>query len=131
MGFGPSVGGNQVWAYHAGPCDGVVPPLSGWNVPHDAPVDNAFAVRPVPRSQGEDAFAKQALVARKRLRDGHVEEEKWKQIEAARRKERDKERTHKREVKRKVEEEQRAKENHKRKIEEEKRKWEEDVRMRD
>jgi hypothetical protein len=109
----------------------MIPPLSGWNVPHDAPVDASFTVRPVPRDQVEDAVAKHALVARKRLREGRAEEEKWTRIEAIRRKDREQERMRKREAKRKAEEEQCMKESRKRQAEEEQRKREKDVRMRE
>merc|ERR1712087_1022409 len=36
--FGPKVGGDQVWAYHNNK-DAQTPPLSGWKVPYDGPVD--------------------------------------------------------------------------------------------
>ncbi|CAJ1363675.1 unnamed protein product [Effrenium voratum] len=42
--FGPKVGGDQVWAYH--PEKAPTPPLSGWKVPYDGPVDNTFILQP-------------------------------------------------------------------------------------
>merc|ERR1712151_854350 len=36
--FGPKVGGDQVWAYHNNK-DAQTPPLTGWKVPYDGPVD--------------------------------------------------------------------------------------------
>eukprot|EP00930_Biecheleria_cincta_P010835 TRINITY_DN11318_c0_g2_i1.p1 TRINITY_DN11318_c0_g2~~TRINITY_DN11318_c0_g2_i1.p1 ORF type:complete len:1067 (+),score=292.64 TRINITY_DN11318_c0_g2_i1:81-3281(+) len=42
--FGPKVGGDQVWAYH--PEKAGTPPLSGWKVPYDGPVDNTFILQP-------------------------------------------------------------------------------------
>lgn len=42
--FGPKVGGDQVWAYHSEKAP--TPPLSGWKVPYDGPVDNTFILQP-------------------------------------------------------------------------------------
>eukprot|EP00933_Yihiella_yeosuensis_P041191 TRINITY_DN35612_c0_g1_i1.p1 TRINITY_DN35612_c0_g1~~TRINITY_DN35612_c0_g1_i1.p1 ORF type:complete len:1094 (-),score=364.73 TRINITY_DN35612_c0_g1_i1:147-3428(-) len=42
--FGPKVGGDQVWAYH--PNKDTTPPLNGWKVPYDGPVDNSFVLTP-------------------------------------------------------------------------------------
>merc|ERR1712157_526390 len=41
--FGPKVGGDQVWAYQP---DGSTqtPPMKGWKVPFDGPVDPMFTV---------------------------------------------------------------------------------------
>lgn len=44
--FGPSIGGNQVWAYHPSRA-AATPPPSEWNVPHDGAIDPKFAVKPV------------------------------------------------------------------------------------
>eukprot|EP00930_Biecheleria_cincta_P072916 TRINITY_DN60257_c0_g1_i1.p1 TRINITY_DN60257_c0_g1~~TRINITY_DN60257_c0_g1_i1.p1 ORF type:complete len:1494 (+),score=434.52 TRINITY_DN60257_c0_g1_i1:52-4533(+) len=41
--FGPSVGGDQVWAYHPSRTAGT-PPASEWNVPHDGDIDPSFSV---------------------------------------------------------------------------------------
>merc|ERR1712113_999073 len=38
--FGPKIGGDQVWAYHASQAQ--TPPKSGWKVPYDGPVDSTF-----------------------------------------------------------------------------------------
>ncbi|CAJ1409447.1 unnamed protein product [Effrenium voratum] len=37
------VGGDQVWAYHPS-CTAGTPPASQWNVPHDGPIDQNFAI---------------------------------------------------------------------------------------
>merc|ERR1712203_750590 len=42
--FGPSVGGEQVWAYHPS-CTAATPPASEWNVPHDGEIDPSFSVK--------------------------------------------------------------------------------------
>eukprot|EP00403_Amphidinium_massartii_P021773 CAMPEP_0178399264 /NCGR_PEP_ID=MMETSP0689_2-20121128/15192_1 /TAXON_ID=160604 /ORGANISM="Amphidinium massartii, Strain CS-259" /LENGTH=1213 /DNA_ID=CAMNT_0020020039 /DNA_START=145 /DNA_END=3785 /DNA_ORIENTATION=- len=43
--FGPKVGGDQVWAYHAHqPMD--APPRTGWQVPYDGPVEKSMTVLP-------------------------------------------------------------------------------------
>eukprot|EP00927_Polykrikos_kofoidii_P004608 TRINITY_DN11825_c0_g1_i2.p1 TRINITY_DN11825_c0_g1~~TRINITY_DN11825_c0_g1_i2.p1 ORF type:complete len:1658 (-),score=400.74 TRINITY_DN11825_c0_g1_i2:139-5112(-) len=47
--FGPNVGGNQVWAYHASRT-AMTPPVSEWNVPHDGKIDPSFSVTPVDSS---------------------------------------------------------------------------------
>ena len=41
--FGPKVGGDQVWAFHSEKAP--TPPLSGWKVPYDGPVDNTFILQ--------------------------------------------------------------------------------------
>lgn len=41
--FGPSVGGDQVWAYHPSRT-ATTPPASEWNVPHDGDIDSTFSV---------------------------------------------------------------------------------------
>merc|ERR1740129_1371960 len=41
--FGPKVGGDQVWAYHA-ERNSSSPPSSGWKIPYDGPVDPTFAI---------------------------------------------------------------------------------------
>jgi len=43
--FGPKVGGDQVWAYHADKTS-VNPPQTGWKVPYDGPVDASMAITP-------------------------------------------------------------------------------------
>merc|ERR1712190_500885 len=40
--FGPKIGGDQVWAYHAAQTQ--TPPKSGWRVPYDGPVDSTFVL---------------------------------------------------------------------------------------
>lgn len=40
--FGPKVGGDQVWAYHAEKA--MCPPANGWKVPYDGDVDNTFSI---------------------------------------------------------------------------------------
>merc|ERR1711862_814009 len=40
--FGPKIGGDQVWAYHA--AQAATPPKSGWKVPYDGPVDPTFII---------------------------------------------------------------------------------------
>merc|ERR1712151_802485 len=42
--FGPSVGGEQVWAYHPSRT-AAPPPASEWNVPHDGAIDPSFSVK--------------------------------------------------------------------------------------
>eukprot|EP00913_Durusdinium_trenchii_P031989 g29962.t1 len=41
--FGPKVGGDQVWAYHPSR-SAMTPPLRGWKVPYDGPVDDSFVI---------------------------------------------------------------------------------------
>eukprot|EP00928_Gymnodinium_smaydae_P001295 TRINITY_DN1048_c0_g1_i4.p1 TRINITY_DN1048_c0_g1~~TRINITY_DN1048_c0_g1_i4.p1 ORF type:complete len:986 (-),score=252.25 TRINITY_DN1048_c0_g1_i4:64-3021(-) len=41
--FGPKVGGDQVWAYHPDKTS-QTPPLAGWKVPYDGPVDGTLAL---------------------------------------------------------------------------------------
>eukprot|EP00927_Polykrikos_kofoidii_P000808 TRINITY_DN10312_c0_g1_i1.p1 TRINITY_DN10312_c0_g1~~TRINITY_DN10312_c0_g1_i1.p1 ORF type:complete len:1137 (-),score=289.10 TRINITY_DN10312_c0_g1_i1:227-3637(-) len=41
--FGPRVGGDQVWAYHPDKT-AMSPPLTGWKVPYDGPVDTTFKI---------------------------------------------------------------------------------------
>lgn len=43
--FGPKVGGDQVWAYHSSRT-AMTPPLHGWKVPYDGPVDDSFVIGP-------------------------------------------------------------------------------------
>jgi len=40
--FGPKIGGDQVWAYHASHTQ--TPPTGGWKVPYDGPVDPSFVI---------------------------------------------------------------------------------------
>eukprot|EP00405_Crypthecodinium_cohnii_P037215 CAMPEP_0206547384 /NCGR_PEP_ID=MMETSP0325_2-20121206/13263_1 /ASSEMBLY_ACC=CAM_ASM_000347 /TAXON_ID=2866 /ORGANISM="Crypthecodinium cohnii, Strain Seligo" /LENGTH=540 /DNA_ID=CAMNT_0054046677 /DNA_START=44 /DNA_END=1663 /DNA_ORIENTATION=+ len=42
--FGPIVGGDQVWAYHAPGADQDLPPTSDWTIPHDGPIDPTFSI---------------------------------------------------------------------------------------
>mmetsp|Transcript_28537 Transcript_28537/g.87578 ORF Transcript_28537/g.87578 Transcript_28537/m.87578 type:complete len:942 (+) Transcript_28537:434-3259(+) len=42
--FGPKVGGDQVWAFHA--TKDLVPPASGWMVPFNGPIDPTLQVKP-------------------------------------------------------------------------------------
>merc|ERR1711957_152287 len=43
--FGPSVGSNQVWAFHpADPSSKELPPTSKWCIPHDGQVDPSFSL---------------------------------------------------------------------------------------
>eukprot|EP00931_Biecheleriopsis_adriatica_P050407 TRINITY_DN29181_c0_g1_i1.p1 TRINITY_DN29181_c0_g1~~TRINITY_DN29181_c0_g1_i1.p1 ORF type:complete len:1018 (+),score=299.85 TRINITY_DN29181_c0_g1_i1:144-3197(+) len=58
--FGPKVGGDQVWAYQ--PCKDETPPLSGWKVPYDGPVDKNLAIKAQktktkPAAEAEAGFA--------------------------------------------------------------------------
>jgi len=46
--FGPKVGGDQVWAYHADK-NAAMPPQSGWKVPYDGPVDTTFQIQYKPK----------------------------------------------------------------------------------
>merc|ERR1712187_443155 len=50
--FGPKVGGDQVWAYHANKTS-LVPPTTGWRVPFNGDIDPnaAMEVRLAPRPQ--------------------------------------------------------------------------------
>ncbi|CAE8618619.1 unnamed protein product [Polarella glacialis] len=41
--FGPSIGGQMVWAYHPSR-QAATPPSAEWNVPHDKSIDNSFTV---------------------------------------------------------------------------------------
>jgi len=41
--FGPTVGGDQVWAFHPSRTS-ALPPHSEWNVPHDGPIDHTFTI---------------------------------------------------------------------------------------
>eukprot|EP00928_Gymnodinium_smaydae_P001301 TRINITY_DN1048_c1_g2_i2.p1 TRINITY_DN1048_c1_g2~~TRINITY_DN1048_c1_g2_i2.p1 ORF type:complete len:249 (+),score=51.92 TRINITY_DN1048_c1_g2_i2:53-748(+) len=41
--FGPKVGGDQVWAYHPDK-SAQTPPLAGWKVPYDGPVDGTLSL---------------------------------------------------------------------------------------
>lgn len=43
--FGPKIGGDQVWCYHADK-SAQTPPLSGWKVPYDGPLDPTFLLTP-------------------------------------------------------------------------------------
>mmetsp|Transcript_80530 Transcript_80530/g.193155 ORF Transcript_80530/g.193155 Transcript_80530/m.193155 type:complete len:839 (-) Transcript_80530:110-2626(-) len=55
--FGPKVGGDQVWAYHNSRA-AQTPPLRGWKVPYDGPVDESFVIGPV--QQNAQAYQGQA-----------------------------------------------------------------------
>lgn len=41
--FGPTVGGDQVWAHHPSRM-AATPPSTDWNVPHDGAIDKSFSV---------------------------------------------------------------------------------------
>merc|ERR1712226_702105 len=41
--FGPSAGGEMMWAYHPSR-KATTPPAAEWNVPHDGPIDPTFTV---------------------------------------------------------------------------------------
>jgi len=56
--FGPKVGGDQVWAYHADKAS-VAPPQTGWKVPYDGPVDASMFITPKPKP-GQPAAGQQA-----------------------------------------------------------------------
>merc|ERR1712087_269623 len=43
--FGPKVGGDQVWAYHADK-SAQTPPINGWKVPYDGAVDQTMQLSP-------------------------------------------------------------------------------------
>merc|ERR1712176_17484 len=47
--FGPSVGGDLVWAYHGNKAS-MVPPPAGWTVPFNGEVDNTMKVSQVPKA---------------------------------------------------------------------------------
>mmetsp|Transcript_68045 Transcript_68045/g.121157 ORF Transcript_68045/g.121157 Transcript_68045/m.121157 type:complete len:211 (+) Transcript_68045:42-674(+) len=42
--FGPSIGGDLVWAFHPSR-KAITPPMADWNVPHDGPIDKTFSVK--------------------------------------------------------------------------------------
>merc|ERR1712232_462456 len=44
--FGPKVGGDQVWAYHANKAS-TVPPSTGWRVPFNGDVDPSLSIKPI------------------------------------------------------------------------------------
>eukprot|EP00927_Polykrikos_kofoidii_P059628 TRINITY_DN54773_c0_g1_i1.p1 TRINITY_DN54773_c0_g1~~TRINITY_DN54773_c0_g1_i1.p1 ORF type:complete len:1286 (+),score=290.34 TRINITY_DN54773_c0_g1_i1:85-3942(+) len=51
--FGPKVGGDQVWAYHPEK-NSSGPPLIGWKVPYDGPVDSTFRIETKTSQDGWD-----------------------------------------------------------------------------
>eukprot|EP00434_Breviolum_minutum_P025280 symbB.v1.2.022334.t3/scaffold1974.1/size94090/10 len=54
--FGPKVGGDQVWAYHSSRT-AMTPPLHGWKVPYDGPVDDSFVIGPAGAAPPQASFA--------------------------------------------------------------------------
>merc|ERR1719162_1853345 len=50
--FGPKVGGDQVWAYHADK-NAAMPPQTGWKVPYDGPVDPTFVIQYKPKAAAQ------------------------------------------------------------------------------
>merc|ERR1712039_1068041 len=42
--FGPKVGGDQVWAYHANKTS-MVPPATGWRVPFNGDIDSSMQLK--------------------------------------------------------------------------------------
>jgi len=75
--FGPKVGGDQVWAYHADKVS-VGPPQGGWKVPYDGPVDASMAVtpkaaqaaQPAQHQQQQQAMMQQQLAAAQQQQQG-------------------------------------------------------------
>merc|ERR1712139_251678 len=55
--FAPSIGGDQVWAYHPSRT-AATPPASEWNVPHDGPIDPTFSVAACKSSGKKNSDAK-------------------------------------------------------------------------
>jgi len=60
--FGPSVGGDQVWAFHPSRTSSM-PPNCDWNVPHDGKIDPSFTIsavdkKPLAASEGMEAEEK-------------------------------------------------------------------------
>lgn len=51
--FGPSVGGDQVWAFHPSRTS-TTPPASEWNIPNDGPIDSTFTITPRTKAQPRD-----------------------------------------------------------------------------
>merc|ERR1712087_335504 len=45
--FGPKVGGDQVWAYHANKTS-MVPPVTGWRVPFNGDIDSTMLLKTTP-----------------------------------------------------------------------------------
>merc|ERR1712151_592133 len=45
--FGPKVGGDQVWAYHANKTS-MVPPPTGWRVPFNGDIDSSMQLKSTP-----------------------------------------------------------------------------------
>merc|ERR1712083_18043 len=45
--FGPKVGGDQVWAYHANKTS-MVPPVTGWRVPFNGDIDSTMQLKTTP-----------------------------------------------------------------------------------
>eukprot|EP00747_Dinoflagellata_sp_TGD_P197729 gnl/TRDRNA2_/TRDRNA2_69467_c0_seq1.p1 gnl/TRDRNA2_/TRDRNA2_69467_c0~~gnl/TRDRNA2_/TRDRNA2_69467_c0_seq1.p1 ORF type:complete len:938 (-),score=322.79 gnl/TRDRNA2_/TRDRNA2_69467_c0_seq1:66-2777(-) len=53
--FGPKVGGDQVWAYNGSGAGAAAPPVAGWQVPWDGPVDDTVKVSPAAKRPAEAA----------------------------------------------------------------------------
>merc|ERR1711879_11974 len=50
--FGPSAGGEMVWAYHPSR-KAATPPAAEWNVPHDGAIDPTFTVTPASKGDAK------------------------------------------------------------------------------
>eukprot|EP00928_Gymnodinium_smaydae_P079678 TRINITY_DN63543_c0_g1_i1.p1 TRINITY_DN63543_c0_g1~~TRINITY_DN63543_c0_g1_i1.p1 ORF type:complete len:885 (+),score=316.92 TRINITY_DN63543_c0_g1_i1:71-2725(+) len=84
--FGPKIGGDRVWAYHPDKA-AQTPPLNGWKVPYDGPVDASFqislqAVAPPQQHFQQHHLARQRQVEEQRRR---LEDQKRMQEEQNRR----------------------------------------------
>lgn len=134
--FGPKVGGDQVWAYHPDKSS-PTPPLSGWKVPYDGPVDTTLILDPTfaandtsrggrdrDQRRSEDDRRQQTGEDKKRAEEKRKEDQARKAEEAKRRQEDEK--------KRKADaEEQKRRDEAQRKVDEETRKQEEMKRKRE
>lgn len=66
--FGPVVGGEQVWAFQ--PSRNVqTPPVSGWKVPYDGPVDETFVINADRKAANQEKKKKQEAEAKKLAED--------------------------------------------------------------
>jgi len=54
----PSVGGDEVWAYHSSRT-ALKPPPGGWNVPHDGETDSTFSITPSGKDEVVASSARQ------------------------------------------------------------------------
>lgn len=80
--FGPVVGGEQVWAFQ--PSRNVqTPPVSGWQVPYDGPVDETFVITADRKAMMELKRQKQEAEAKKQAEERKVANEAKKQKQEA------------------------------------------------